>query len=295
MSIWNIINVVEYERIWQNCISSGIVSVICTASMILAFGAMGIRIFIAVYKGDGEFNVSKIYGILFTTVLTVLFFGNAGMYGVVGRSIIDLFDAFSRFTETFGDKSKEHIQYLVWNIQAQADSGVNFFSPKAWIADLTTIMLSLSTNLTMIILLFAVSIAPLQLLFALLFGPLAAVLSIALGKDVLIKWMLFVFATITLQIAISVAFMIIGDSAIIFNATELASAGIIEAATNMIILCLVLVVAVPIIHGAIFQLNINPLGKIVMVLLFPIGIFGATTKLLSRQKQAKKITGMSNQ
>lgn len=285
MSIWNIIKVVEYEQVWQNCIQSGIVNIICTASLLLAFGAMGIKIFLDVYKGEGGFNVSKIYGLVFISVLTALFFGNAGIYGVVGKSIISLFNAFSRFTETFGDKSREHIQYLVWNIQAQADSGVNFFSPKAWIADMATIMLSLSTNVTMIILLFAVSIAPLQLLFALLFGPFAAVLSIALGKDVLIKWMLFIFATITLQIAISVAFMIIGDSAIIFNATELTSAGNIQAATNTIILCLVLVGAVPIIHGAIFQFNINPLRKILMVLVFPVGIFVVTTKLLSRQKK----------
>ena len=115
-------------------------------------------------------------------------------------------------------------------------------------------LFSVALNFTAILMCISLMLGPIYLFLSLLGGPLAIAISFVMGSDFLIKWFMMVIASIFIQLSVGIAYAVISDTngfaAVSVFAGE---GGSLELALNMIILCVVMVLAVPMIHGYIYS------------------------------------------
>jgi hypothetical protein len=187
------------------------------------------------------------------------------VYDVIcGGIVIPLFNGATGVLNRYMEGPEALVFRLYDMIMRHEGDAVSFFNPKTWNANVTVLLFSLLLNITGVLMFVSLILGPLYLFLCIVGGPVIIAMSVLLGPKFLTKWFMMIVAAVFIQIFVGVGYMVISDSlgavaVLAEGVSDGSAAGMsgvsgssLELALVMIILCAVLVLAVPAVHGYVF-------------------------------------------
>lgn len=287
-------SIFQYKNLWSLVKASGVISDICQAALLLLFTCTILKILYDTFFKRVQFS-AKIYLSLFAYVaVCAVLFGSALTYTTIGDRIIDLFGVFERLTTDYIDSAKDQLHYLLLVAKEHEVENVSFFNPMVWITNPSLVVISLSINVSILVMIASLSIAPVYLICAILAGPLVFAFAAALGGGLIKKWAFMIIASILIQLSIGIAYMVIGDSMLFTLTGDTFDAGMLQIAGIVALLCIILCLGVPILHGYIFDTRIFYILPLVFgIITFFFGGFVIIAKIIVLMRKSKQLKKLS--
>jgi len=253
---------INIDTIWVLLKDHAIVGRVCFVASCLLLVCFGIKLVIMFYFEKGRVGTMPNFTYVFITVGVLAALITGPMYSFICESVvIPLFKSATGMLNERMGIPKGLVVDLYDMIRGHEGDAVSFFNPKVWNANTTVLLFSFLLNITGVLMFVSLILGPLYLFFCIVGGPIVIAMSILLGPKFLTKWFMMIVAAVFIQIFVGVAFMVISDnlgavSALAEGVSHGAVAGVygssLELALVMIILCAVVVLAVPMVHGYVF-------------------------------------------
>lgn len=282
-------SVIDYKVVLNTLKSHGVFGIICNSSLLMMFLAMVVKILIDQYFNHIPFSAKRALPLLYTTFFIAAIFGNQLIYSKLCDLIVSFFSIFDHYLLDSVDKVRDQLRYLLLVMKEHEADNVSIVNPQMWVTNPLLGIYSILLNSTVIITVISLSIAPIYLFLALCSGPFMATFSI-IDKSFIQRWLLFVLATVFIQVSVALAYQIIGDSMLYVVAGDYVNlAGMMRLSITIILLFIILCFLIPAMHGYIFNTPIfYVIPLIISIILFPFGGFIMFTKILALMRKKGK-------
>jgi len=257
------VNLEIVDTVWDILVDDkyNVMGKVCRAGEMLLFICFGIKLVMMFYfeKRPAGTMPNLLPLFLKTAILAALIFSSVYISVICEDMLIPMFNGATKVYEMEIITAKHSVGDLYRMIMRHEFDAVSFFNPKAWNANVTVLLFSSLLNITGVLMFVSLIVGPLYLFICLVGGPIIMGMSVLFGPKFLTKWFMMVVAAVFIQIFVGLAYLIMGDS--LTKVVDLAEGwgggsfdigSALELALVMLLLCAVLVLAVPAIHGYVF-------------------------------------------